>query len=87
MADEDVKALFGRRVRRLRKVKGVSQEAFAHEIGIDRNYFGSIERGERNVSPENICLIAWGLGVAPAELLRFDAPDEETEPRAGTSDE
>jgi transcriptional regulator with XRE-family HTH domain len=82
MADEDVKVLFGRRVRQLRKAKGVSQEAFAHQIQIDRSYFGSIERGERNVSLENICLIAAGLGVAPAELLRFDAiqgPDAASE--------
>jgi transcriptional regulator with XRE-family HTH domain len=73
MADEDVKVLFGRRVRQLRTERGVSQEAFAHQIQIDRSYFGSIERGERNVSLENICLIAAGLGVPPAELLRFDA--------------
>lgn len=80
MADDDVKALFGRRVRQLRKQKGISQEAFAHQIKIDRSYFGSIERGERNVSLENICLIAKGLGVAPSELLMFDslaAPDAE----------
>ena len=31
MAEEDVKVLFGRRVRQLRKAKGVSQEAFAHD--------------------------------------------------------
>lgn len=86
MADEDVKVLFGRRVRQLRKEKGVSQEAFAHEIQIDRSYFGSIERGERNVSLDNICLIARGLGVAPAELLRFDAVPE-AEPRTDTADE
>jgi transcriptional regulator with XRE-family HTH domain len=73
MADEDVKVLFGRRVRQLRKEKGVSQEAFAHDIKIDRSYFGSIERGERNVSLDNICLIAAGLGVPPFELLRFEA--------------
>jgi transcriptional regulator with XRE-family HTH domain len=83
MADEDVKVLFGRRVRQLRKEKGVSQEAFAHEIKIDRSYFGSIERGERNVSLENICLIAKGLGVSPAELLKFDAvPDQEPQDAA-----
>ena len=46
--------------------------------GIDRSYFGSIERGLRNVSLEHICRIAQGLGVPPAELLRFDAlPDAE----------
>jgi transcriptional regulator with XRE-family HTH domain len=86
MADGDVKVLFGRRVRQLRKEKGVSQEAFAHEIKIDRSYFGSIERGERNVSLENICLIAKGLSVPPAQLLMFDALNEE-EPDGDVPDE
>ena len=80
MAEPDVKVLFGRRVRQLRRATGVSQEAFAHQIGIDRSYFGSIERGERNVSLDNICLIAKGLGVPPAELLRFDAPPDPDTP-------
>src|SRR4051812_42499078 len=82
MEDEDVKALFGRRVRRLREERGGSQEAFAHRVRIDRSYYGSIERGERNVSLENICLIAAGLGVPPAELLRFDAPPGPDRPPA-----
>ncbi|HEX4611453.1 MAG TPA: helix-turn-helix transcriptional regulator [Urbifossiella sp.] len=72
MPADDAKVLFGRRVRQFRKQKGISQEAFPHQIQIDRSYFGSIEWGERNVSLENICLIAGGLGVEPAELLRFD---------------
>lgn len=81
MADGDVKVLFGRRVRQLRVERGVSQEAFAHQVKIDRSYYGSIERGERNVSLENICLIAAGLGVPPSELLRFDAlPDTDPPP-------
>jgi transcriptional regulator with XRE-family HTH domain len=86
MSSEDVKVLFGRRVRQLRHAKGVSQEAFAHAVEIDRSYFGSIERGERNVSLENICILAAGLGVPPAELLRFEAvPDPD--PPADKSDE
>ena len=87
MTAADVKVLFGRRVRQLRNAKGVSQEAFAHTIKIDRSYFGSIERGERNVSLENICLIADGLGVAPAELLRFDALPEPETPHGTTGEE
>lgn len=81
-----MKVLFGRRVRQLRKARGVTQEAFAHQVNIDRSYFGSIERGERNVSLDNICLIAEGLGVPPAELLRFDAVPEAERP-SGTADE
>jgi transcriptional regulator with XRE-family HTH domain len=72
MASPDVKLLFGQRVRQLRKLKGLSQEEFAHTIKLDRSYFGSVERGERNISLENIFLIANGLGVPAAELLRFE---------------
>ena len=70
MADADVKTLFGNRVRQLRKDRGWSQEEFAHKVGIDRSYMGGVERGERNVSLENICLIAKALDVPPAELFR-----------------
>jgi transcriptional regulator with XRE-family HTH domain len=83
MGGEGARVLFGRRVRQLRKERGVSQEAFAHQVRIDRSYFGSIERGERNVSLDNICLIADGLGVPPHELLRFDALSDPDRPPAG----
>lgn len=70
MKDADVKSLFGNRVRQLRKDKGWSQEEFAHHVGLDRSYMGGVERGERNLSLENICLIARALGVPPAELFQ-----------------
>lgn len=63
------------RMRQLRLQRGVSQNRFAHRIGLDRSYVGSVERGERNVSLENICVIAAGLDVPPAELLRFEAAE------------
>ena len=65
----DVKALFGQRVRQLRKSRGWSQEDFAHRVGLDRSYMGGVERGTRNVSLENICLIARGLEVPATELF------------------
>ena len=72
MPSDDPKINFGLRVRQLRARLGVSQEDFAHKVGLDRSYVGSVERGERNISLENICLIAAGLGVSAAELLQFD---------------
>ena len=51
---------FGRAVRRER---ALSQEAFAARIGIDRSYFGAIERGEFNVSLGTIIKIAVGLDL------------------------
>ena len=69
MVELDVKALFGQRVRQLRKLRDWSQEEFAHQVGLDRSYMGGVERGERNISLENICLIAKALAVSPSELF------------------
>ena len=80
MAAPDVKILFGRRIRELRLELGWSQEEFAHRVGLDRSYVGGVERGERNISLENICLIARGLGVPPSELLVFPIQDARRKP-------
>lgn len=72
MAEGDVKVRFGMRLRRLRRERGWSQERLAHIVGLDRSYVGGVERGERNVSLTNICLLARGLGISPAELMRFN---------------
>ena len=60
---------FGDRIRTLRQPLGLSQEALAERAGLHRTYVGSIERGERNVSLENIHLLAEALGVPAAALL------------------
>lgn len=57
-------------VRKERLRKGLSQEALADLSGLHRTYIGSIERGERNVSIDNIERIANALSVSPVDLLR-----------------
>lgn len=71
MTNTDVKALFGDRVRELRQKRGWSQEEFAAKAELDRSYIGCIERGERNVSIENICKVAVALAVSPAALFEW----------------
>jgi transcriptional regulator with XRE-family HTH domain len=71
MKGEDVKLSFGRRLRTLRQERALSQEGLAHLVGLDRSYIGGVERGERNISLENICLIARGLKISPSSLLEF----------------
>jgi transcriptional regulator with XRE-family HTH domain len=68
----DPKLQFGKRLRSLRGKLNLSQEGLAHLAGLDRSYIGGVERGERNISLENICLLARALRVRPSELLEFD---------------
>jgi transcriptional regulator with XRE-family HTH domain len=56
-------------MRELREMCGYSQEDFARRAGIDRSYYGAIERGEFNVSLDKIVQLAAGLGMSAAELL------------------
>jgi len=60
---------FGRAVRRLRTAADYSQESFADAIGVHRTFMGSVERGETNISLDNIARIAKGLRVTLAELF------------------
>ena len=40
----------GKTIIKLRKERGMSQETFAYESGIDRRYMSDIENGKRNIS-------------------------------------
>ncbi len=65
----DVRRRLGAVVRQHREAQGHSQESFADACGLHRTYVGAIERGERNVSIDNIARIAEALGVDIADLF------------------
>jgi len=60
---------FGNEIRRRRSLLGLSQEELAHICDLHRTYIGGIERGGRNVSLQNIVIIATALKCSPSELL------------------
>ena len=72
-ADDDIRVIFGNRVRLLRKRKGLSQEQLALRCGLDRTYVGGVERGERNVSILNIEKIARALDGSLKDLFDCEA--------------
>ncbi len=66
---------FAKNVRLFRQEKGLSQEDFAELAELHRTYIGSIERGERNISIDNIERIAVALKV-PINILFSDRSAE-----------
>ena len=54
---------------RRRKALGISQEELADLAGLHRTYVGSIERGERNVSIDNIERLADALELDVVDML------------------
>jgi len=64
-----LKAL-GQRIRELRTEQGHSQEAFADKCGVHRTFMGTIERGESNLSFQNIHKVAINLGISLSTLFR-----------------
>lgn len=49
-------------LRRLRAAKEFSQEGFTQAVGLNRAYYGGIERRERNVGAVNLYRIAEARG-------------------------
>jgi transcriptional regulator with XRE-family HTH domain len=61
---------FGARVRKHRESLGLSQMALGERADLHFTYVSSVERGERNISLQNILRLAKALGVDPAELIK-----------------
>ena len=69
MTTDDRMITFGKRVREVRKSKGISQEKLAEMAAIDRSYMGNIERGERNITLKKAYEICDALGIEIQDLV------------------
>ena len=61
--------IVGNNISKIRHECGLSQEELADRAGLHRTYISGIERGQRNVSINNLFSIATALGCSPCDLV------------------
>lgn len=71
----DARRRLAENLRIIRLLRDLSQEELADLVGMDRSYVGGIERGERNISLDNLERIARALDLPITELL--NEPDRQ----------
>ena len=64
------KIRFGARLRHAREEMQLSQEVLAEKAGLHRTYIGQVERGERNISIDNMERLANAVALPLWEMLR-----------------
>ena len=72
--------LFGRRLRSLREVRGLTQQQLGEAAEVSYKYVGAIERGEENPSLRVLVSLACALDVELRDLFEFE--HEERSPTA-----
>ncbi|MBO7129227.1 MAG: helix-turn-helix transcriptional regulator [Prevotella sp.] len=60
----------GKIIKSKRELKGLTQLELAEKSGVDRNYIGMLERGERNPSYLSLLKIAKGLNIQVFNLIK-----------------
>jgi transcriptional regulator with XRE-family HTH domain len=68
-AIQKTRIIFARKLKEFRVQKGFSQEELADIAGLHRTYVGSVERGERNISIDNMERLADALDLHLMDLL------------------
>ena len=66
---EKARDIFAANMRRLRQAARLSQESLAELCELHRTYIGSVERGERNISIDNMEAISRALKCSLAVLV------------------
>lgn len=67
----DILKSVGGRIKDIRKANGLSQDELGEKCGFHFSYIGGVERGERNVSLENLAKIADALHVEIKDFFNF----------------
>lgn len=69
---DNLAALFGRRLKQLRKEQGLTQQDVAKQVRLDDKHLGALERGEKAPSFDAVERLAAALKVEPYRLFMPD---------------
>lgn len=69
--DSYIQQQLGNKIRKYRKLKGLSQEQLAEKIGIATNTLSSIERGNAFMTAQTLEKIIKIFNVTPQEIFTF----------------
>lgn len=61
----------GKRIKKLRRRVGLTQEMLAEKVGVSTTHIGLIETGRRRVSLKTLQRIASAIGVKARDLLPY----------------
>ncbi len=67
---------FGKRLREIRKMKGLTLEDLSDKSDLHWKFIGQVERGDSDIKLNNIAKIATGLEMEIDELLFFCFPQD-----------
>ncbi len=66
----DMRTLVGRNVKRIRQLRGMTQETLADVSGFSQQYISGLEAGQRNPTVVTVFELSRALGVSHLDLLR-----------------
>lgn len=70
--EKEVLRSFGQRLRRMRRMRDLTQEKLAEEADMNRNYISDVEHGRRNIGLLNIHQLARAFKLPSKELFPDD---------------
>lgn len=73
-----IRFIFAKNLRKIRRLKDMSQETLALDSGISRAYISDIERGKRSLSIDIMGKLADSLDVEILDLLQIDNASDRT---------
>jgi transcriptional regulator with XRE-family HTH domain len=66
---DEHRAAFGRRLRGLRRNPGMTQQALADAVGIDRSFISDVKTGRHSIAVDRAYQLAGALGVPVNDLF------------------